>query len=762
MIGIPALISARQQSGIAPLSPGQYVITSTSKTSAGVYAADGETLIRTLWSYVEKTPGTYTATWDGYDDNGVFVGGTDKLLDVLSHNVAYDWEARIGNTSTDQTGHGVIAQLRAWLSVAFYNGIGYFGNGFPESKPNIGRFSTSSPQSKTDIMSPVNGDFNLEVTKVAVDGPAGIVYYFGYDAWGSTLSFIFGTAISDDDEYIFDDGVVQPTALGYVYQSALSVIDDDDQAHPTGLAVGPTYLYAFRGGIDTINIINKTTGASVTSNTSFTNPREGVINGTKLWMIHGAGTVEKFSLSGTSITTDSITLSGLVEPLALGINSDGSIIIVVDGGSSQQIKAFNASGTLLWTRGQSGGYNTVSTVANDRWQFNHPAQYVPSPWVAFESDGTYWVGDTGSYRYIHFEADGDYITQVQSLPMNYQVSVEQSATEFPVRVFGMGYLEFADNGTSWTFTRNWIGGLTADYCKSNFDQRDMFFSCRTLDNGITYAFITYTDPGTEIRYPEMVRLVDGGTIEYSGDLWPEFNRITIEPNGDLLWAEIDTDTPTATGFFKKQTRTGYSGGWPTYGATSNYNTFPTIQTTNPGYKAGNFTKGETDSGYLVVWSWSKDNLTVHLGTVKIGGTTYIALTAYTSDSGVTEIYPLDGTFDLGGNVEYPGGNILVKNNDIFWNYIGEFWNNSQCNQWQHVTDKMLLVAPFGTNGLADGVLGVTAAPEMAGNAFSTAMVKIGSDYYIYHCDESWHSAVHRWKVSNLASKSLQTNSILVT
>ena len=39
---------------------------SAGKTSAGVFASDG-TLIKTLWSGVSYTPGTYTGVWDDTD-----------------------------------------------------------------------------------------------------------------------------------------------------------------------------------------------------------------------------------------------------------------------------------------------------------------------------------------------------------------------------------------------------------------------------------------------------------------------------------------------------------------------------------------------------------------------------------------------------------------------------------------------------------------------------------------------------------------------
>ena len=40
---------------------------------------------------------------------------------------------------------------------------------------------------------------------------------------------------------------------------------------------------------------------------------------------------------------------------------------------------------------------------------------------------------------------------------------------------------------------------------------------------------------------------------------------------------------------------------------------------------------------------------------------------------------------------------------------------------------------------------------MAGNALSASVVEVGGDLYLYHCDESHHGGVHRWKISGLTS-----------
>src|SRR5258708_6945459 len=71
------------------------------KTSAGVYLTNG-TLVRTLWSKVRyNSAGSYTATWDGFDDNTNAAAAGTYEVKVLQHNTEYLWNGSIGNTSTD-------------------------------------------------------------------------------------------------------------------------------------------------------------------------------------------------------------------------------------------------------------------------------------------------------------------------------------------------------------------------------------------------------------------------------------------------------------------------------------------------------------------------------------------------------------------------------------------------------------------------------------------------------------------------------------
>ena len=46
--------------------------------------------------------------------------------------------------------------------------------------------------------------------------------------------------------------------------------------------------------------------------------------------------------------------------------------------------------------------------------------------------------------------------------------------------------------------------------------------------------------------------------------------------------------------------------------------------------------------------------------------------------------------------------------------------------------------------------------EAAGNALASKFVKVGSDYYIIHCDESVHGAIHVFKITGINTIKIAT------
>ena len=91
------------------------------------------TLLRTLWSNVEKDAGTYkTPEWDGKDDDGKDVISEATEIKVLSNNVKYVWEGVIGNNSTPLTGPGVQTGIQRFYGMVVRGNYAYVGTGYNE------------------------------------------------------------------------------------------------------------------------------------------------------------------------------------------------------------------------------------------------------------------------------------------------------------------------------------------------------------------------------------------------------------------------------------------------------------------------------------------------------------------------------------------------------------------------------------------------------------------------------------------------------
>jgi hypothetical protein len=138
----------------------------------------------------------------------------------------------------------------------------------------------------------------------------------------------------------------------------------------------------------------------------------------------------------------------------------------------------------------------------------------------------------------------------------------------------------------------------------------------------------------------------------------------------------------------------------------------------------------------------------HLGGIKVGDTSWLWRTAASTFKEYTGPYPATGAFDIGNGVRNAGSYARALDNTIIWGYHGEFWKGSQVNKWNHFYQDGLFLGQFG--------IALSKYPEadslMAGNAFAVSFVKdTRGNGYVYLNDESYHSGIHRWKVTGLAT-----------
>ena len=240
-----------------------FTLKASSKTSAGVYFKDG-TLVRTLWSGTTYEAGKHIEKWDGLDDDGNPAPDSMYDIKVLSNNVKYEWEgARIGNTSTALTGSTKLRLFEPVRGIAIAGSTAYVAGGYNEGWPGQFRVDLSNPNSKTWIGKLKATDQATDY--VATDGK--LVYWGGYDPLENQAkpeTFVFATKVSDDSQYQFEVGVPASMGWGGIYPGTISYMFVSN-SHITGLAVQKkgNYLFVARGGLDKLQVLDKTTGKIV-------------------------------------------------------------------------------------------------------------------------------------------------------------------------------------------------------------------------------------------------------------------------------------------------------------------------------------------------------------------------------------------------------------------------------------------------------------------------------------------------------------------
>ena len=749
-------------------TPFSFTLADSVRTSAGVFAKDG-TLIKTLWSGVSYPAGTYSRNWDGQDDEGRLVPDAAYDVRVLSNKVNYTWEGVIGNTSTVPSGDTYVRATENMASMVISGTSAYCAVHYNEQSTSCYKFNTGSPQAKTDIL-----EKGAMVWLVATDGTR--VYWGAADPNNFTKSFVFVTNTTNDAEATLANAQSVQTVYGRTYTSAITVVDNANSAI-TGLAVQKTgnYLFVSRQNMNTILVLNKTTGAQVAS-LSLDSPRQLAIDkNDNVWIISAQNKVAKYTVqSNGALVSTTTSLTGLVDPLALAVSPDGVTIMVADGGTNQQIKGFNTtSAAILWTFGQRGGYVTDPTVANNKFYFSDTrgsrnpltptaTQFI-STFIAFQSDGSFWVGDLGNNRAQHFTATRTFIDRIMYLPGSLNTHVDSNN---PNRLFS-DYLEFAVNyalplnstNGSWTLVKNWGATITPEY-NGVYSGRLRFVT--TLSNRRTYATLSINN-----TY-ELVELPANGPIRLTGIRFPNVNY-QLYPDGSLrVVSTAELGLPVT---WQKRALTGFDGSNnPQWAALQSVASSPPITPVDPVYwgNVTTLTSGETTSSNVVVsFDAGKPafghSTGYHLGGIRAGSSKWLWRTAPSTNIQYTGDYPSDGAFDIGNGVEYAGSRALVVDRSIFWGYHGEFWKQRQTNKWHHVYDNGLQIGQFGVTGIDDEQHKVFAG--MGGNTFSCSVVKAPNDpgtAYLYHNDDGVHSGVHRWKISGLNTIQEQIIPVVLT
>jgi hypothetical protein len=704
---------------------------STQTVSAGVYTTNN-VLIRGIFNNVVYPAGTHTYTWDGTDDDYADIAAGTYKIKVLRNNVTYTWEGVIGNTSKSFTGDLIHKGFLPIASMCFSSTKGYYSVHYNERSTSQKSFLLSEKQEMLNVLPDRENGVSQSTEFSCTDGTR--VYWAGDKENAST--WVFATSTADNTEVAFSSG-----SSYQGYNNAIAV-----GGSVYGMAVGTNFLYVSRSA--GVEVYNKTTGALIRTQ-SFENARHlARDDADALWVTLGNTTVTKYTIDGSgNFTASGISLTGFTK--VGGVGSQGSVIGVLDASTVQQAKLYNTStGAPTITVGTAGGYLTSPAVTNYKFSFDNS-------YIAFQSDGSFWIGDKNSYRNMHYNSAGTYIDQIAYIPHSYYSSIDPNN---PSRIYS-DHLEFErdynvtlSGSTGWLLKRNFIGSIDANNLS--------FQNPITFSNGRAYGLMYNTQGGANWRVMEVMPTA---LLRYTGITFGiGSNELYADGSIRYIYSFRSTNEPLV---WYKKALTGFDGSNNPIWASSftALASTPNIGEDDPAYMGvgGTLAPGEqTTSGLMVVFDGAMPGSQTpsqngsekyHLGAVELGASTWKWRTSLPTFPYYRGRFPSNGDFDIGnGEAQYGGGPAYagsvarVQGRSIFWGYHGEFWKGGQCNMWQHVWDNGLMVGQFGAQ---DG--GASGAAGMAGNSFCAKMATIGSNYYLVHNDESVHGGVHSWKISGL-------------
>lgn len=737
-------------------TPFNFTLTRAGKTSAGVYDSTGK-LVATLWSDAYyNAAGTYSAVWDNKDDHDVTVPAGTYTIKVLAHNSNYVWEGVVGNTSDNTSGLSVHSCYKFTTTMAFTgtgagDTKGFYSVGYSENSAPFYTFEGATPnQVSQRLQGCLTGGNDYDWDYSTSDGS---VVYFACPATQNQTTPVLGQTTNAGAVCAFNaDGTRMHFTTGTVvnekYHPFVNGIFVGTQPGISGIAVqkGAGTLLAVAVGADNkVYFVHKTTGAPVASFT-VTGPGSLAFDSSdNLWVVSGTSVLKYTNVvASPGSPTLALTIPGFTLPQAIAVSPatapQPNLLLVQDGGASQQIKAYNSSGVSQWTFGSAGGYATSPNVTTGKFWFRDIRGSI-----SFQPDGSFWVVDYMNCRNLNYTlsstagAPPAYSRQIAYIPGFYTTSVDQNN---PNRVFAATngkWFEYAINygialgGTngSWTLVKNWGYGVPADH--KNFTLEGPR-GVTTMSNGRTYALARKATSNQST-----FELPSSGNIRLTAA--PNTTSVFIYPDGTLRTATVASNVLT----FKKQTLTGFdANNDPQWAAATTLATAPAVANVNP--SSGNDSGGPRvpiTSGNKLVFFDNSPRLGMHLGGVNLSGSTtsWMWETAPAIEQG---LYLWgDGSYESIASVNYYGGLHDARGVNIVYQYKGEAWQGGEASQMMHYHENGLFVGQFGTSGKAfskDSVAG------FAGNTLTGAMTVSGSNTYFYVNDESQHGGIHRWRL----------------
>jgi hypothetical protein len=432
-----------------------------------------------------------------------------------------------------------------------------------------------------------------------------------------------------------------------------------------------------------------------------------------------------------------VTIPNFSEPLDVAVcPTNANLVLVADGGSSQQIKAFNNAGAPLWTYGLPGGYqsNGVAVTTNKFWFFDGESD---GTFICFAPDGSFWVGDGGTHRSLHFSATCNYLEQIMYQPHSYKTCVCQNN---PSRVFNQ-FLEFNVDYTkplpqAWTLVNNW----KANVPYVNISWNEGLYEVTTFPNGRTYG------------------LIDNNTYSFVMDELCELTTNQLRLTGlypaasttQGRWISLGADgsargTTYGSAFWYESTLNGFdTNNNPVWGPQNLITSAPQGSTDPVPRGSGDGNVRETISTNNVLISFDQSlNNGFHLGGIIVGTSNWLweASPAVAYMNGC-------GTYEISNGIQYGGNDVQAVGRNVIYGFEGEFFRGQgQACQLMHFYDDGLFVGQFGEatpgHSAYEG-----AWPGIASNGECVNLVQTtNGDYYLWVNDEAEHGS-QRWHLVN--------------
>ena len=725
-----------------------------SATSAGVYNTTTGVLIRTLWNNVQYMAGTNYGYWDGKDDSGATVPtGTNYQVKLIYHNVQYVFEGMIGNTSTNQSGAQMYRGFEKIQDMSVSGNKVYYTQGYNELQNIFHSFTIGTPQVPSELL-PNYSDCWSNFDFMTADNTH-TYWAKGCGGIDSADTYIVAFNSSNNALYTFPHGVT-PTgqAQSYLYTSCIDFDATAGQVNPaTGLAVQKSgnYLFVSHGSLNLIRVFDKLQGNLVGSFPASNPGRMTITANGDVWVITGTTTpvVQRYSFANGTATLKQ-TLTGTVYPVGVGVSADDSLVLVADGGTSQQVKAYNNStGAPLWTYGRQGGMavngpNVVPNVFEFKMQLPNSTTFLDESFIAFQPDNTFWIGDEGNNRAVHFAINGNtlvYQEQISYDDASYCAAVDVTD---PTRVFNDFYeysvnyaLPLGGTNGSWALTKNWTFSLPNDATHFYYGQRNGFYNVATLSNGRTYAFIINQTTANV----DLFELPPTGPARNTGYSFPnDMNNPVIYADGTLRYffqhgSSIAFYSLPLTGF---DSNNNPAWGSPALLAST------TLAAGDPAPWNAFPNKTEITTNGVVVFDGNQADTGYHLGMLSTKGAGWLWHASPSTTS--VSWFPQDGRFDLGDGVQYAGNIAMALGRNIIYGYHGEFWGGGQASQWVNFLDNGLMVGRFGSYETAN-MQGDMTVDGFTGNCVSPTLVRgPNGKVYMYVNDESSHAGTCRWRI----------------